>query len=56
MTGLVASIIASLAAWPVDLLLSGHVSDAVEYTVSFIVWAVVFVPSFVWIKRVREGM
>jgi ABC-type thiamin/hydroxymethylpyrimidine transport system permease subunit len=56
MTGLVASVIASLAAWPVEYLLSGHVSDSVQYTVSFIVLAVVFVPSYVWIKRLREGL
>jgi hypothetical protein len=37
------------------MLLSGHVSDGANMVVSFVVWAVVFVPAFVWVKRLREG-
>jgi uncharacterized membrane protein YeiB len=56
MTGLVASVMASLVAWGFDFVLSGHVSETAQYVVSFIVWAVVFVPSYVWVKRLREGV
>lgn len=55
MNSLVASIIASLVAWPVSALLDGHVSDATGMIVGFVLWAVVFVPCFVWVKRLREG-
>jgi uncharacterized membrane protein YeiB len=55
MTTLVASTVASIAAWLVDLALGKHVSETASYVVSFGVWAVVFVPSFVWIKKLREG-
>jgi ABC-type thiamin/hydroxymethylpyrimidine transport system permease subunit len=56
MTTLLASIIASLAAWVVDLVLGGHVSETTSYVVSFIVGSVVFVPSYVWIKRLRDSI
>jgi uncharacterized membrane protein YeiB len=55
MTSLVASVFASLIAWGASAILDGHVSDTTGFVVSFVVWAVVFVPSFVWIKRLREG-
>jgi uncharacterized membrane protein YeiB len=56
MTGLLASVAASLVAWLAELALSGHVSELTEYAISFAIWAVVFVPSYVWIKRLREGL
>jgi uncharacterized membrane protein YeiB len=55
MVALFASIIASLVAWLFDLVLSGHVSETTQYVVSFIVGSVVFVPSYVWIKRLKDG-
>jgi ABC-type thiamin/hydroxymethylpyrimidine transport system permease subunit len=55
MTTLAASTLASIAAWLIDRVLDGHVSETASYVVSFVVWAIVFVPSFVWIKRLREG-
>jgi hypothetical protein len=57
MTGLVASIAASIVAGLVEFLLSGlHVSETTGFVVSFIVWSVAFVPLYVWIKRLREGL
>ena len=56
MTALLASIIASLVAWLFDLVLSGHVAETTQYVVSFIVASVVFVPSYIWIKRIRENL
>jgi uncharacterized membrane protein YeiB len=56
MTGLFASVAASLVAWLAELALAGHVSEVAEYAISFVVWAVVFVPTYVWIKRLREGL
>jgi uncharacterized membrane protein YeiB len=56
MTGLLASVIASLLAWVAEAVLAGHVSSTAEYVVSFVIWALVFVPSYVWIKRLREGL
>jgi uncharacterized membrane protein YeiB len=55
MAMLAASTIASIAAWLVDLALGHHVSEGSSYVVSFVVWAIVFVPTFVWIKRLRDG-
>jgi uncharacterized membrane protein YeiB len=55
MTMLAASTVASLVAWLVELALGKHVSETASYIVSFVVWSIVFVPSFVWIKRLREG-
>jgi len=55
MTGILASVVASLVAWGVSALLEGHVSGATDAIVGFVVWAVVFVPCFVWVKRLREG-
>jgi ABC-type thiamin/hydroxymethylpyrimidine transport system permease subunit len=54
MTALLASVISSLAAWLLDLVLSGHVEETTRYIVSFIVGSIVFVPSYVWIKRLRD--
>ena len=56
MTGLLASVPASLMAWLVEALLAGHVSETLEYVVSFVVWSLVFVPAYVWIKGLREGL
>ena len=56
MNALLATIVASLGAWGISALLSGHVSDTTDIVVSFVVSGIVFVPCFVWIKRVREGM
>jgi uncharacterized membrane protein YeiB len=56
MTGLLASVAASLVAWLAEALLAGHVSATAEYGVSFVIWSLVFVPSYVWIKRLREGL
>jgi uncharacterized membrane protein YeiB len=56
MTGLIASIAASLVAWLVQTALAGHVSKTAEYVASFVVWSLVFVPSYVWIRRLREGV
>jgi hypothetical protein len=53
---LIASLLASFPAWGVEALLDGHVSDGTGMIVSFLVWGAVFVPAFVWIKRMREGM
>jgi hypothetical protein len=50
-----ASVIASLVAWPVTALLSGTISDGANLVVGFVVSAIVFVPTFVWLKRLREG-
>jgi uncharacterized membrane protein YeiB len=55
MTSLVASVMASLVAYGVSAALEGHVSQGTGFLVSFIVWSAVFVPSFVWVKRLREG-
>ncbi len=55
MTTIAASAIASIVAWLVELALGGHISETSSYVVSFVVWAIVFVPTFVWIKRLREG-
>jgi ABC-type thiamin/hydroxymethylpyrimidine transport system permease subunit len=56
MAGLAASVGASAVAYFFEWLLSGHVSEGVSFTVSFFVWAIVFVPSFVYLKRLREEM
>jgi hypothetical protein len=56
MTGLLASIVASLAGWLVDLVLAGHVSETTDFIVSFVVGSVVFVPTYVWIKRLRDEL
>jgi len=56
MTALLASLVSSLAAWVVDLVLGGHVSETASYVVSFVVGSVVFVPSYVWIKRLRDQL
>jgi len=55
MVSVIASIISSLAAWLVSAVLQGHVSDGTEMIVSFIVGSIVFVPSYIWVKRLREG-
>ena len=55
MTSLIASVMASLVAYGVSLLLDGHVSPATDFIVGFVVWSLVFVPSFVWVKRLRGG-
>jgi hypothetical protein len=55
MNGLIASVLASIPAWGVTALLSGHVDDGTEMIVSFVVWALCFVPLFVWLKRMRDG-
>jgi hypothetical protein len=54
MTALLASVIASLACWLIDLVLSGHVEETTRYIVSFVVGSVVFVPAYIWIKRMRD--
>jgi uncharacterized membrane protein YeiB len=56
MTGLLASVVASLVAWIAEVALAGHVSETSEYVVSFVIWSLVFVPSYVWIKKLREGL
>ncbi len=55
MTGLIASVLASLPVWALSALLHGHVSDATEMIVTFVLWAVLFVPAYVWVKKLREG-
>jgi ABC-type thiamin/hydroxymethylpyrimidine transport system permease subunit len=55
-TALLASIIASLVAWLFDLVLSGHVAETTQYIVSFVVGSVVFVPSYIWIKRMKDNL
>jgi hypothetical protein len=55
MTGLIASVLASLVAWGVSALLDGHIGTGTDLVLGFVVWAVVFVPTFVWVKRLREG-
>jgi uncharacterized membrane protein YeiB len=55
-TALLASIIASLVAWLFDLVLRGHVSETTQYIVSFVVGSVVFVPSYIWIKRMKDNL
>ncbi len=55
MNSLLATIMASIPAWGITALLDGHVSDGTGMVVSFVVWAVLFVPAFVWVKRLREG-
>jgi uncharacterized membrane protein YeiB len=55
MTSVLASVVASLVAWGVSALLEGHISTATDIVLGFVVWAVVFVPSFVWINRLRDG-
>jgi hypothetical protein len=55
MIGLLATIPASVVAWLVSAALGNHVSDATSFVVSFVVWAIVFVPLFVWIKGLRDG-
>jgi len=55
-TALLASIIGSLAAWVLDLVLSGHVTETTRFVVSFVVGSVVFVPSYMWIKRMRDEL
>jgi len=55
MTSLLASVLASLPAWGLSALLSGHVSDATDMIVSLVVWSALFVPAYVWVKRLREG-
>jgi hypothetical protein len=55
-TSLVASVFASAVAWLVEVMLSGHVSDGTSMVVSFLVFGAVFIPSYVWIKRVRDGL
>jgi hypothetical protein len=52
----IASVISSIAAWGVSALMSGHVSDTTDFVVSFVVGSVVFVPSFIYVKRLRDGM
>jgi hypothetical protein len=54
-TAIIASILASLPAYGLSALLEGHVSESVDMVLSFVVWAVLFVPAFVWIKRMRDG-
>jgi uncharacterized membrane protein YeiB len=54
-TALLASVLASLVTWPVTALLNDRVSDATNLVVGFVLWAVVFVPAFVWLKRLRSG-
>jgi hypothetical protein len=53
--GILASVLASFAGWAVTVPLEGHVSDTTNLIVGFVVSGVVFVPSFVWIKRMRDG-
>jgi uncharacterized membrane protein YeiB len=55
MTGLLASVIASFVAWGVSAVLDGHISATTDIVLGFVVWAIVFVPTFVWIKRLRDG-
>jgi uncharacterized membrane protein YGL010W len=55
LTSLLASVVASLVAWGLSALLDGHVSAVTDTVLGFVVWAVVFVPTFVAIKRVRDG-
>ncbi len=52
---MLASVIASLVAWPVTALLSGTISDGANLVVGFVVASVVFVPAFVLLKRLRDG-
>ncbi len=55
MTGILASVIASVVAWGVSAVLDGHISQTTDLVLGFVVWALVFVPCFVWIKRLRDG-
>jgi uncharacterized membrane protein YeiB len=55
MTGLIASVLASFVAWGVSALLGGHISQGTDIVLGFVVWAVAFVPTFVWLKRLRDG-
>lgn len=50
-----ASAVASIAAWLIDLAVGRYLPETASYGVSFVVWAVVFVSSFVGIKRLRDG-
>jgi hypothetical protein len=55
MTGILASLLASLPAWVLSAVLDGHVSMTVDLVLSFIVWSVAYVPIFIWLKRMKEG-
>ena len=56
MTALLASVVASLAAWLLDRLLEGHVSETARYVVSFVVGSIVFVPAYIYVKRLRDQL
>jgi hypothetical protein len=55
MTGMIASVLASLPAWALSALLEGHVSVGVDMVLGFVVWSICFIPTFMWLKRMREG-
>ncbi len=44
-----------MVAWAVSLAVEGHVSESTDIVLGFVVGAVVFVPSYVWLKRLRDG-
>jgi hypothetical protein len=54
-TTILASALASLATWPIVALLSGVVSEGTSAIIGFVLWAVVFFPAFIWLKRLRSG-
>jgi hypothetical protein len=54
-TALLASILASIVTWPLTAVLEGHISTFANGVVGFVTWAIVFVPTFVWVKRLRDG-
>jgi uncharacterized membrane protein YeiB len=53
--GILASVVASAVGWGITIVLEGHVSDTTNLIVGFVISSIVFVPSFVWIKRMRDG-
>jgi hypothetical protein len=55
MVSIAASVLSSLVAWAAAAMLEGHISDAALFIVSTVIWSIVFVPTFVWIKRLRDG-
>jgi hypothetical protein len=56
MTGLLAAVAGSLAGWLTQAVLGGHVPETAEYLLSFLVSSFVFVATYAWIKRLRDGL
>jgi uncharacterized membrane protein YeiB len=55
-TSLIASVLASLPTWALSAVLDGHVSDTTNMLVGLVVWSILFVPAFIWVKKLREGL